>query len=922
MNGFESKQFGKYYLIEKLAVGGMAEIYKAKTFGVDGFEKLLAIKRILPHCAADKDFITMLIDEAKLSVLLSHANIVQVYDLGKIGDDYFISMEYIHGVNLRDIVYRCRESQRPVSAEIAVYIISEVSKGLDYAHRKSDLSGQPLNIVHRDISPQNILISYEGEVKIVDFGIAKAAMNISHTMAGILKGKIAYMSPEQALGKAIDYRTDIFSTGILLYEMLTNTRLFTGESQFEVLKKIRTSRIDAASLPASIPEALREVVAKVLAYRPEDRYQTAADLQIELTKYLYSTYLDFSPRKLAAFVKELFTTEIKSEQFLLAREAAFESQTSSMNVSEGAKQLELVHRDLSITPVTREVTASRQPFLETMVTPLTGTPEKEVATERKRVAKKEKARWPRVIGAGVLAVALIYGAFRFIPGIRFWEHKVAPEVAATAGTVDVTSVPDGAKILMSGQDTGLVTPATISSLSLNSPYVLRLEKDEFKPQERAFRLASTAVVPIQMTLEKMGGILNVISDPPGAAILLDGRATGRVTPATVEDIPLGVEHRVTLSKPEYEDFEQVINLTDAVPQRISTILKAVVAKTGSLMVSSQPSGAQIALNGQDTGRTTPATIANLKLNQDYAVKLSKEGFEAWTKTLTLASAQPLSVEGQLKEMAAPPTPPPTTPTTPTTTPLPPEAAKGEETGSLQITSTPPGAKILLDGKATRKQTPATLQNLKVGKSYTVGLSKTDFEHWTKKITVASAKPIAVEGQLKETQKPTEEAKPPPSAPAERTPEAPAAPAATSGEPAQIRIASNPSGAQVFINSEFKGTTPLTASVSPGSVSVLVSKEGLSRYSKKITVRPGEKVNLTDINLQDVYGEVSLSSTPQRANIVFDGQAIPAKTPVTIRKVRRDQSHTISLSMSGYKTWSTSFNMESGDKNFNVMLEQE
>src|SRR3989338_5616370 len=244
MATLEAKQFGKYYLIEKLAVGGMAEIYKGKTYGVDGFEKLLVVKRILPHCCADKDFITMLVDEAKLSVTLSHANVVQVYDLGKVGDDYFISMEYINGVNLRDIVYRCRERNIKFPDELAAFIMSEVCKGLDYAHRKTDAGGVPLGIVHRDVSPQNILLSYEGEVKLVDFGIAKAAMNISHTMAGILKGKIAYMSPEQALGKTIDHRTDIFSAGIVLYEMLTGGKLFTGESQFEVLNQIRTTRIN------------------------------------------------------------------------------------------------------------------------------------------------------------------------------------------------------------------------------------------------------------------------------------------------------------------------------------------------------------------------------------------------------------------------------------------------------------------------------------------------------------------------------------------------------------------------------------------------------------------------------------------------------------------------------------------------------
>src|SRR3990167_8278271 len=230
MTDFAPKQFGRYFLLDKLAVGGMAEIYKAKTFGVDGFEKLLVIKRILPHCAADSEFITMLIDEAKLSVLLSHTNIVQVYDLGKVGDDYFISMEFIDGSNLRQLLQRAAESETKLPVEICVYIMSEICKGLDYAHRKKDHHNQPLHIVHRDISPQNILISYDGEVKIVDFGIAKAAMNMSQTTTGILKGKVSYMSPEQALGKPLYNRTDIFSSALVFYEMLVGKKLFSGET--------------------------------------------------------------------------------------------------------------------------------------------------------------------------------------------------------------------------------------------------------------------------------------------------------------------------------------------------------------------------------------------------------------------------------------------------------------------------------------------------------------------------------------------------------------------------------------------------------------------------------------------------------------------------------------------------------------------
>ncbi|HLD44479.1 MAG TPA: serine/threonine-protein kinase, partial [bacterium] len=306
MAKFEPKPFGKYFLTDRIAIGGMAEIYKAKTFGVDGFEKILAIKKILTHYSSDKEFITMLSDEAKLVVNLSHANIVQVYDLGRVGNDYFISMEFIDGINLRDLIEKSRDLDEPIPIDIAIYIVSEVCRGLDYAHNKKDTSGSPLNIIHRDISPQNILVSYDGGVKIVDFGIAKAALNLSQTHAGILKGKVNYMAPEQAFGKPMDGRSDLFSLGIVLYELLTNKRLYFGETQMEILKQIRNKKINEASFEDDVPDFLKPVLAKVLAYATNKRHETAADLQIELTRILYATYNDFTPRRLIDLLHRWF----------------------------------------------------------------------------------------------------------------------------------------------------------------------------------------------------------------------------------------------------------------------------------------------------------------------------------------------------------------------------------------------------------------------------------------------------------------------------------------------------------------------------------------------------------------------------------------------------------------------------------------
>jgi serine/threonine protein kinase len=219
-------QFGKYFLLERINMGGMAEVFRAKAYGVEGFERLVAVKKILPSISEDKEFIRMFIDEAKIAVQLSHANIAQVFDLGRVGGSYYIALEHVHGRDLRALYDRCREKSAPMPVAQACFIIQKVCEGLDYAHNKRHENGDELGLVHRDVSPQNVLVSFEGEVKIIDFGIAKAAGRCSRTQAGILKGKFAYMSPEQERGQAINRRSDVFSTGIVLYELLTGKRMF------------------------------------------------------------------------------------------------------------------------------------------------------------------------------------------------------------------------------------------------------------------------------------------------------------------------------------------------------------------------------------------------------------------------------------------------------------------------------------------------------------------------------------------------------------------------------------------------------------------------------------------------------------------------------------------------------------------------
>jgi eukaryotic-like serine/threonine-protein kinase len=311
-------QFGKYWLLDRVNVGGMAEVWKAKAFGVEGFERLLAVKRILPNIAEDEEFITMFIDEAKIAVQLNHANICQIFDLGKVDDSYFIALEFVHGKDLRAIYDRCK--QKPVDGlpnmpiAQACFIIMKACEGLDYAHNKRDPQGKELHLVHRDVSPQNVLISYEGEVKLIDFGIAKAAGKASKTQQGILKGKFGYMSPEQVRGLPLDRRSDIFSLGIVLYELLTGERLFVGESDFSTLEKVRNVEI----LPPStynrrITDELERIVMKALAKDVDDRYQNAIDLHDDLQAFMYTAGEFYSRKDLAAWMKRVWAKEIEEE---------------------------------------------------------------------------------------------------------------------------------------------------------------------------------------------------------------------------------------------------------------------------------------------------------------------------------------------------------------------------------------------------------------------------------------------------------------------------------------------------------------------------------------------------------------------------------------------------------------------------------
>ncbi len=353
----EGIQFGKYFLIKKIGTGGMAEMWKAKQRGLEGFEKIVAIKRILPNLVENEDFITMFIDEGKVAALLTHPNIAQIYELGEERGSYFIAMEYIAGKDLRSILKTGRKKGIPLPIGIAIQIAIKLLFGLHYAHRKKGLNNEDLNIVHRDVSPPNVAISYEGEVKLVDFGIAKAAAKNSVTQTGSLKGKILYMSPEQARGQSVDKRSDIFSVGVLLYEMVTGKKPFGAESEMAILHNVRelTPALPSAS-NLQIPASLDRIIMKAIEKSPNDRYQTAEDMRLELERFLNSQGFQPAETDIGRYMRILFRDQIAHEAPELLENSTLDEAENSLS----ALTYELFEEE----PIAEEPSAVRKALRE------------------------------------------------------------------------------------------------------------------------------------------------------------------------------------------------------------------------------------------------------------------------------------------------------------------------------------------------------------------------------------------------------------------------------------------------------------------------------------------------------------------------------------------------------------------------------
>jgi serine/threonine-protein kinase len=527
---------GKFTLLRKLGAGGMAEVFLAKQASEGNFEKLVVIKRILPALASgssNNDFVAMFLNEARLASDLRHPNIVSVMDVGKTGDTYYIVMEFLHGQDVRRVQRKNAAWGEEIPLSHCCQIVIDAAAGLHYAHKKIDLEGKPLSIVHRDVSPQNILVTYEGSTKIVDFGIAKAATQSTHTSTGVLKGKYTYMSPEQAAGEPVDARTDQFALGIVLWELLTMRRLFKRETEMLTLEAIMHGQIPRPSrFRADVPKSIDDIVAKCLMRDREERFIDCAELAFALEDALAKESIVHSTSRLSQFMRRLFADMLAEEATLglvnpdgsLSRNLTPFTLPPSMGSPPAGEGFEKAPDKPGVDATTAEgkrgrvskdppekapVVASRSPVIESPVTESDATEPTVVNESNAKPARRDRLRHPprdreprahpfavspatALLIAGVAAAALVILLYA---AVSSWT-------SSGWGTLVIRSEPRGADVTLDDKPTGQRTPALLKNVETGTPHKIRVQ------------IAGRAAVDEIVTISKRGETLEVKLEIP------------------------------------------------------------------------------------------------------------------------------------------------------------------------------------------------------------------------------------------------------------------------------------------------------------------------------------------------------------------------------------------------------------------------
>ena len=572
-DGAAPERLGRYQLLRKIAVGGMAEIYLARVTGAAGFEKNVVVKRILPQLAQSDEFYQMFLDEARIAATLQHPNVVQIFDAQNVGGEHFIAMEYLDGADLLTIRRVLAERRQGLAIQHSVFIVSGVASGLHYAHERRGLDGRPLEIVHRDVTPQNVILTREGGIKLVDFGIAKATNRLTTTGFGTLKGKLAYMSPEQCRSEPVDRRSDIYSLGIILFELTTGKRLYRGLSEYEVLRQVIETDVPAPStLLPGYPPDLEQVVMRALARDRDQRYPTALAFHQDLERFARARGVIGSSLALAEFLAPLLEEAERQVEERMQRRLAAEAEEPQP----GAIPRKGASPSKMSPPESGETVASSSRSAAS-VRPATEPSMIEIAPDLSNIRLKRSAFWPVVFL--LLAAGGAAAAFYYVKVVQ-QEESAAVSIDAGAarrpppavGAIRVTSRPDGAAVwLRLGR-----APVTSIPVDPARSYVVRVEHDGYVVKDvvvepSAFQNGEATVsVELEATTHAApvteptampasadpgatlpAGHIAVTSDPPAAtAWLLVAVTPGRTGPLAT-DSPIDLRLAKTGYLPEF-----------------------------------------------------------------------------------------------------------------------------------------------------------------------------------------------------------------------------------------------------------------------------------------------------------------------------------------------------------------------------------
>ncbi len=552
-----SHALGQYEIIEKIAQGGMAQVFKAKTHDSHGIERFVVIKRILPHISADPEYVDMLINEAKTAVHFNHGNIAQIFDLARLNEDYFIVMEYVDGKTLSQINKRLIQLGREFPLDILIYCLIELCIGLSYIHNKRGMDGARLGVVHRDVSPQNVILSYSGNIKIIDFGVAKIKDSLDKTASGVLKGKFAYMSPEQTWGNTVDKRSDIFSVGILMWELVTGKRLFKKATNQETIQAIQKCKFEMpSSARRDVPREYDKIVKKALEKTPKNRYADAGDLVHDLEKLLFKINPRFKPIQAIAFLQDIFSSDVPHKNLeqkenpvsdnkthetkntdvktLIKDDEMTADEKSDVTVKDFYKvqaekrwyQSKILWCFLALLLIVGQYFAYDYFKKEYLLAKITaeGLQEGDMAwLNGEQITKADFPIWlePTDKKNTFDALREDYLPFKKKFDLKkgqkehiVIEWKAEPPLGALA----IDSVPQGAKVFVDDRDFMCVTPCQASALSANQTHRVRVEREGYETGSIFSFVPAKSVAPVKLTLKQKKIELKLDTIPTGLEI--------------------------------------------------------------------------------------------------------------------------------------------------------------------------------------------------------------------------------------------------------------------------------------------------------------------------------------------------------------------------------------------------------------------